>query len=383
VITVPNGKFDELATWLESHPASDGGPPVVQFNHPSLHSSSKEYGADDFANEAEWLTRLGKFVSLIEVLNGPALERTDGHEPAETMESDFLSYLNRGFKLAPTGDQDNHYFTWGTITNARTAVIAPSLTSNDLLAALRARRVYATEDPNLEIIFQVNGVMQGGIVTTLPAVNAELDIRYTILDSDEELAEYQIEVFSDDGPGGPPAMQVDVFDATGNTSGGQMNTLTGVRFRGAGQYVWFKITQTGEDGDDDRVWTAPVWFEVGPPTPPSPPVPPATAQLRIASLLPNPVGDELEDEEVTIRNAGTTAVNVAGWTLRDPTGRTWSLTSLGSIPAGATRTIRRLGQPMALNNGGDTVMLVAPNGGIIHQITYQTIAEGQTHVVPP
>jgi hypothetical protein len=55
----------------------------------------------------------------------------------------------------------------------------------------------------------------------------------------------------------------------------------------------------------------------------------------------------------------------------------------GEHPGRATRTIRRLGQPMALNNTADTVMLVAPNTGIIQQITYQTVAAGQTHIAPP
>jgi hypothetical protein len=103
----------------------------------------------------------------------------------------------------------------------------------------------------------------------------------------------------------------------------------------------------------------------------------------MTSLLPNPVGDELEDEAVTVRNTGSTSVSVVGWTLRDPTGKTWSLASLGSIPAGASRTIRRQNQPMALNNGGDTVMLVSPNGAIVQTFTYQAVADGQTVIVPP
>jgi hypothetical protein len=376
VINVPNGAFAQLATWLEAHPASDGGPPIVQLNHPTLHSGANEYGADDFNNESDWLARFGKFVSLIEVWNGPALQRNDGQAPEAFMETDFLAYLNRGFRLAPTGDQDNHYFTWGTITNVRTAVIAPNLTRNDVLSAMRARHVYATEDPNLEIVFQVNGALQGDVITTLPAVGSLLDIRFSVLDPDEEAADYEIEVYSDDGPGGTPATLVDVFTANGNTTNAQMHTISGPRFRGAGQYVLFKVTQRSEDGDDDRVWTAPVWFTVGAPVPTGP-------QLRMTSLLPNPVGDELEDEAVTVRNTGSTSVSVVGWTLRDPTGKTWSLASLGSIPAGASRTIRRQNQPMALNNGGDTVMLVSPNGAIVQTFTYQAVADGQTVIVPP
>jgi len=377
VIPVANGEFDDLVTWLEQHPASDNAAPIVQFNHPARNRPPHEYGEDDFS-AADWLTRFGRFVSLIEVWNGPALTRTNGHEPNEVMEDQFLAYLNRGFQLAPTADQDNHYFTWGTITEARTAVIAPSLTSGDLLAALRARHVYATEDSNLELIFRVNGALQGDVITPAPAIGSELDIQFTVHDPDEVEAAYEIEVYSDDGPGGAVATLVDVVSTTGNTTSGQPNAIAGIRFRGPGQYVLFKVRQIGEHGNDDHAWTAPVWFEGGP-TPPAP----ASPQLRITSLLPNPAGDELEDESVTIRNTGSTPVNLSGWTLTDPTGRTWSLATVGTIPAGANRTVLRQGQSMALNNGGDTVKLVAPDGTIVHQVTYQSTASGVTISVPP
>jgi hypothetical protein len=48
--------------------------------------------------------------------------------PDQPMDADFLDYLQRVVHLAPTADQDNHYFTWGTATDARTAVITDALT---------------------------------------------------------------------------------------------------------------------------------------------------------------------------------------------------------------------------------------------------------------
>ncbi len=103
------------------------------------------------------------------------------------------------------------------------------------------------------------------------------------------------------------------------------------------------------------------------------------AGLRIVSLLPNPSGDESQNEAATIRNAGSTAVNLTGWKLRDRAQKTWSLDSLGTIAPGQSVEIRRQGQPMALNNsGGDTVELVAPSGEVVDTVTYSSTVEDQT-----
>jgi Lamin Tail Domain len=52
----------------------------------------------------------------------------------------------------------------------------------------------------------------------------------------------------------------------------------------------------------------------------------------IESVLPNPPGDDSQNEAVTLKNEGTTAVSLVGWTLKDRSGLAWQLT--GSIAAG-------------------------------------------------
>jgi hypothetical protein len=81
-----------------------------------------------------------------------------------------------------------------------------------------------------------------------------------------------------------------------------------------------------------------------------------TAGVIIESLLPNPVGDDVQSEEVTLRNKGTSAVSVVGWTLQDRSGGTWTLT--GSLAAGQSQTFKRNGQAMSLNNTGDEIVLL-------------------------
>ncbi len=66
-----------------------------------------------------------------------------------------------GLHLAPTADQDNHREDWGSVVDTRTGVVTTSLTRPDLLAAMRARHVYATQDRNLRLIVTYNGELMG------------------------------------------------------------------------------------------------------------------------------------------------------------------------------------------------------------------------------
>jgi len=109
----------------------------------------------------------------------------------------------------------------------------------------------------------------------------------------------------------------------------------------------------------------------------SAPVPPAGGAVRMASLLPNPPGNESQNERATLKNIGSTPVSLVGWKLRDRAGQTWSLNSLGSLAAGQEKTIQRLGQPMALNNNGDTVDLLDPTGAVVQSVTYGPVDENE------
>jgi hypothetical protein len=244
------------------------------------------------------------------------------------------------------------------------------LTKQDILNALKNRRAYATEDKNLRIIFKVNGHLMGSIVNTLPAVGSELDIQVSIKDDDEPDAHYRIEVFSDVAGGDPAKTPVNVFEIEGDTA--SPVKLEGVRFEKPGQFVLLKITQTSEHGPADRAWTAPVWFE------PSSARPPAAADpIRIVALLPNPAGRDDEEESVTIRNASSIPVGLAGWTLRDTSGQLWTLDRVGTVGAGEERVVKRARQPMTLNNDGDTIELLNPAGRVVQTVTYGAVSQDQ------
>lgn len=263
---IPNGDFGALVDLLDTKKDSENLPPIIQFNHPSkeLRDDNTEYGMDDFESASERLNRLSPYVRLIEVLNGPGTKNEIGLTPTVT-EADYLDYLDAGFKVAPSGNQDNHFKNWGRSTDARTGVIADALTKPKILEALRNRHVYATEDKNLKVIVRINGHLCGDVVAPPPTQSA-LNITYSIVDADEPDANYKIEVFSSI-PGDGRATAIAAVTTQSNNSPDQLKSIEDISFTQEHQYIFFKITQTDEDDNADRVWTAPVWFEVIPPIP--------------------------------------------------------------------------------------------------------------------
>jgi hypothetical protein len=100
----------------------------------------------------------------------------------------------------------------------------------------------------------------------------------------------------------------------------------------------------------------------------------AAPAVVISALLPNPVGDDEQLETVTLRNTGLTAISLGGWTLRDHSGGTWSLT--GSLAAGQARVFRRDGQAMSLNNAGDEITLIDAMSTERDRFAYAATNEG-------
>lgn len=96
----------------------------------------------------------------------------------------------------------------------------------------------------------------------------------------------------------------------------------------------------------------------------------------IESILPNPQGQDRQFEEVTIRNNGAQAVSMAGWILRDRSNRDWDLSSMGSLAARQSGTIRRSGQPMSLNNSGDEIWLFNATAIEMDRFEYSGSEEG-------
>ena len=106
------------------------------------------------------------------------------------------------------------------------------------------------------------------------------------------------------------------------------------------------------------------------------------AFVRLTELLPNPEGDDDENETATLKNLGTQAVSLTGWSLRDRAGAEWDLSGLGTLAPGVTAVIRRAGQSMALNNDGDTIELIDGQGLVLQTVVYAEASWNEPILVP-
>jgi hypothetical protein len=367
---VPNGAWDVLLnTWLPAHPDSEGKPAVMLLNHPATSDSpnAKEYGIGKFANATAWRNSLDPHAELINMINGPSHELNQ--PPGRPSESEFLRYLNVGLHVAPTADQDNHLRNWGSAAQTRTGIWAPSLTKANVLTALRERRVYASEDANLQIVGKVNGKLMGTRFTgaEVPASGSALDIQVSFNDPNEPNARYVVDVFAD-RVGGLVADVVAQHTQEGNGT----LAISDVPYGGGEQYFFVKVTQIDQDSElRDRAWLAPVWFEPAPGGPgrlaAAPPAPLVSLALDV-----NPAR-----EEAIVTNIGDATVNLKDWMIvstvdnqrfKFPGNLTIAPREAVTVTSGSSaRTgprVLRWTTDFIWFNDGDPGLLLDPNGAV-------------------
>ncbi|MDB6112871.1 MAG: hypothetical protein JWR69_4621 [Pedosphaera sp.] len=252
VIPTMNGKFDKLLDWLATHNDSQGKFPILQFNHPvgtSDPHADVEYGRDDFGGDGSWVKKMGEHVRTIEVLCGPGT-LPKAAKPTR-FEPEYWDLLSKGFRVGPVGDQDNHFPTWGTLTDARTGVVCAHLTKKEILDAIRARHVYATEEAELNVIGTVNGHLCGDEFHK-PA--GGLDITVQISNTNDPHGDYTIEVYGGKIGQGRAAV-VGKKSATGNGTV-QVSGVSAVNY----DYIAIKVTHEDDHEETRHAWLAPVWF---------------------------------------------------------------------------------------------------------------------------
>lgn len=148
--------------------------------------------------------------------------------------------LDKGWHVAPTNNQNNHKGQWGDASEARTVVLAKDLTEESLYAAMKDRRVYATQDSDLTVYYQLNGAVMGSI---LPK-SEEAEITVFLSDPTDE-AIGNVEVVTDGG-----AVLVSEYVET-------PSQVLELPASGGRSYYYLRITQP----DGDVAVTAPVWMD--------------------------------------------------------------------------------------------------------------------------
>ena len=134
---------------------------VGQFNHPAHSGQFVVNGVPlGYTEDGD------ETMVLCEVMNSTAFSTIDTE--TETRRSNFEGACNRlleaGYHLAFSTNQDNHCANWGASYTNRTGVLLPDgtpLNRENLVAALKARRVFATMDKTAQLVFTANGRMMG------------------------------------------------------------------------------------------------------------------------------------------------------------------------------------------------------------------------------
>ena len=217
--------FENVPTALENYYKALASVPgsVSQFNHPDdIHG--------DFERFDHYSPQYDAAVSLLEVAGEDGVVDCGYYDLA----------LDKGWHVAPTNNQNNHDGQWGDASEARTVVLAKSLTEEALYAAMKDRRVYATQDSDLAIYYELNGTVMGSI---LPK-SEEAEITVFLSDPTDE-AIGSVEVVADGG-----AVLVSEYVETPS----QVLELSA---SSGHSYYYLRITQP----DGDVAVTAPVWMD--------------------------------------------------------------------------------------------------------------------------
>lgn len=209
----------------------EGANSISQFNHPGT-----TFG--NFIDFGYWDAVVDTRMYMVEVGNGEGQIGAGGYYPSYEQ---YIMALDKGWHVAPTNNQDNHKGRWGNANDARDVILTDDFTEDGIYAALRARRMYATEDKNLDLDYTVNGSMMGSIIDVPEKLNFE--ISFNDPDRTDSIAKVELVVNS-----GKVAY---TWDSAADLAKGSVSVEL------APEYTYYFVRVT--EGDGDLAVTAPVW----------------------------------------------------------------------------------------------------------------------------
>lgn len=210
---------------------TEGVDSISQFNHPGT-----TFG--NFIDFGYWDAVVDTRMYMVEVGNGEGQIGAGGYYPSYEQ---YIMALDKGWHVAPTNNQDNHKGRWGNANDARDVILTDDFSESGIYAALRARRMYATEDKNLELDYTVNGNMMGSIIDVPEKLNFE--ISFNDPDRTDSIAKVELVVNS-----GKVAY---TWDSAADLAKGSVSVEL------APEYTYYFVRVT--EGDGDLAVTAPVW----------------------------------------------------------------------------------------------------------------------------
>jgi hypothetical protein len=211
---------------------------VGQFNHPETSGqfliNSTPFGFTADGDQA---------MVMCEVLNTSAFSTNTSE--TETSRSTYEGACNKaleaGFHVAFSTDQDNHCANWGASYTNRTGVLIPTgttLSSASMIAAIKARRVFATMDKTSQLILTANGHVMGERFSNSGTLNLVANFASS---------------------SGKTVSTVKIYEGVPGRNGTvtQLSTTASTTLTPAvGEHFYYaKVTQN----DGNILWSAPIW----------------------------------------------------------------------------------------------------------------------------
>lgn len=231
-------RYGYLAMYAASvaNPSSAGALGI--FNHP---------GAGNFDNFA-YNANADNAIQGIAVRSGLAFATATDCANANVGATDYSirwkEALNLGFHVGPVADHDSHCNNYGMALPTRTVYLAPSLTKANIMAAHRARRFFASEDPNAQLVFKSGTHVMGEIFNSPGGAT----LVASVYDPDGESVS-TLEIWRGQTGAGVPSAP---FSTVSNQS-----TITLVEPLTSGTY-WYYVRAVQADGHD--LWSSPMWI---------------------------------------------------------------------------------------------------------------------------
>ena len=210
----------------------EGAESLSQFNHPG-----STFGT--FSDFAYWDPVIDTRMYMVEVGNGEGAIGAGGYYPSYEY---YTMALDKGWHLAPTNNQDNHKGKWGNANDARDVILTDDFSEEGLYDAIRAMKMYATEDKNLEIGYTVNDLPLGSSIKDVPEA---LNINVTVNDPDSTDSISKVEVIVNSGK------VAYTWSDPAELATGELKVTLSPDY----SYYYIRVTE----GDGDLAVTAPVW----------------------------------------------------------------------------------------------------------------------------
>ena len=180
--------------------------------------------------------------------SGPAFSQNFTYSNPSTGSywSRYTQLLKQGYHVGIGLDHDTHYSVFGRSQQGRMGLMAPKLTKNDMMYALRKMHFYSTDDWNFRPEFKINEQPMGSILEQ--SGNPTIFIDCIDLDLSETVSAIYI-YHGVTGSGQQATLLTQI-------NGLSMATYTDTLLNGETYYYYARIVQA----DGDEIFTSPIWY---------------------------------------------------------------------------------------------------------------------------